>query len=130
MDQIFTNFLTTLGAISGSILGSKTAQKGDQEWDQFWNPLPRANRTPGVTKTGSNREGSKVTGCWIYIQKKKGRERALKGQVGDKEKGTPGCCIRPLWPSTPPSLKVDLFSGGSWRICPILAVLAIMVTTN
>ena len=59
MDLIFTNLLTTFGAILGSILGSKSAQKGDQKWDQFWNPLAPANRTPGVAKTENKREGGR-----------------------------------------------------------------------
>ena len=67
MDLIFTNVWTTFGVILGSILGSKSALKGDQKWDNFWNRLPWANWTPNVAKTGNKREGSKVTGCWIYI---------------------------------------------------------------
>ena len=51
MDQIFTIFLITLGAILGSMLGSKSAKKGNQKWDEFWNPLAQANWTPNVAKT-------------------------------------------------------------------------------
>ena len=74
INRIFTNCWTAFGAICWS----KSAQKGDQKGDRFWNPLPPANRTPNVAKTENKREGRKVTGCWIYIQKKKGRDEAFK----------------------------------------------------
>ena len=81
MYRSFTNLWTTFGAILGLILRSKSAQKGDQKWDQFWNPLPPANRTPGVAKTENKREGWKRKSCCNYTLQKKVRNRALEGAI-------------------------------------------------